>query len=49
MQIQLKHFLISDLKNLQKEFFLWAQTLVTGSNSIPLPQHDLPIHKMFVF
>jgi hypothetical protein len=30
---------------LQEKFFLQAQALLTSLNSIPFPQHDLPIHK----
>jgi len=33
------------LENLQKEFSLQAQALVTSSNSVPFPQQDPPTHK----
>ncbi len=36
------------LENLQKDFFLKAQALVTSSNSMPPTQHDLPTHKHFL-
>jgi hypothetical protein len=39
MQIQLKHFLISDWENLLEEFFLQAKALPTNLSSIPFPQH----------
>ncbi len=44
MWIQLKHFLADNWENLQK-FFLWTQTFLASSSSIPFPQHDLPTHK----
>jgi hypothetical protein len=44
-QIQLKHFLTNDWENLHETFFLQIQALATSSSSMPLPQHDLRVHK----
>jgi len=44
-RIRLKHFLTNQWENLQDEFFLRAQVLLTNSSSTPFPQHDPLTHE----
>jgi hypothetical protein len=48
MRIQVKRFVVGDWENLQKELFLWTQTLVASSSSMPFPQYDPLVHKHFL-